>query len=121
MALLFGSILATALVVQVQTGTIQGKVVDDQSKPLADVQVVFFTPRPWIGVGEPVSREPSRTPREDSGYRPRDCSARLTLGSGPIDRVRLLRRSLAARRRLRWSCTKPSREPSRSKVPTVAQ
>ncbi len=50
---LFGSILATALVAQIQGGTIQGKVVDDQRKPVPDVQVVYFVPRPLAGTREP--------------------------------------------------------------------
>ncbi len=54
MAMLFGSILATALVAQIQGGTIQGKVVDDQGKPVSDAQVVFYAPRPWGSSGEPA-------------------------------------------------------------------
>ena len=42
MTTLFGSILATAVIVQVQTGAIQGKVADEQGKPTADVPVHFF-------------------------------------------------------------------------------
>ena len=57
MSTLFGSILATALAAQVQSGTIQGKVVDDQGKPVADARVVYFTPRPMVGTGEPVEVE----------------------------------------------------------------
>jgi len=54
MTTLLGSILAAALVAQIQSATIQGKVVDDQGKPVADAQVVQFTPRPWIGSGDSV-------------------------------------------------------------------
>ncbi len=54
MTTLFASILATALVAQIQGGTIQGKVVDDQGKPVADAQVVFFAARHFGGGGDPV-------------------------------------------------------------------
>ena len=46
MTTLFGPILATALLAQIQGGTIQGRVVDDQGKPVAGAQVVFFAPPP---------------------------------------------------------------------------
>ena len=46
-------ILATALIAQLQGGTIQGKVIDDQGKPVSDVQVIYFTPRPLAGTREP--------------------------------------------------------------------
>jgi hypothetical protein len=54
MTTLSGSILATFLAAQLQGGTIQGKVVDDQGKPVPDAQVVYYAPRPWLGIGEPV-------------------------------------------------------------------
>ena len=56
MSTLFSSILATFLAAQLQGGTIpiQGKVADEQGKPAANAQVVYFAPRPWTGVGEPV-------------------------------------------------------------------
>ncbi len=54
MTTLFASILAMALVAQIQGGTIQGKVVDDQGKPVADAQVVFFAARHFDGSGDPV-------------------------------------------------------------------
>ncbi len=41
MTMLFGSILATAVVAQLQGGMIQGKVVDDQGKPVPDAPVVY--------------------------------------------------------------------------------
>jgi hypothetical protein len=52
MTTLLGSFLAAVLVAQAQDGDLQGKVVDDQGKPVADALVVLFTPEPWIGVGE---------------------------------------------------------------------
>ncbi|MGC8641745.1 MAG: hypothetical protein ACP5XB_17905, partial [Isosphaeraceae bacterium] len=54
MTTLFASFLATVLVAQGQGGTVQGKVVDDQGKPVADAQVVCLTPRPWTGAGGSV-------------------------------------------------------------------
>ncbi len=54
MAMLFGPILATALMAQIQGGPLQGKVVDDQGKPVADAQVVFFVPPPLEGDVDPV-------------------------------------------------------------------
>ena len=53
MTMLFGSILATALVAQLQGGMVQGKVVDDQGKPVPDVQVISFVPRPLTDTMEP--------------------------------------------------------------------
>ncbi len=52
MTTLFGSILATALVAQLPGGVIQGKVVDDQGKPVPEAQVVYFVPRPLSGTRE---------------------------------------------------------------------
>ena len=93
MTMFFGSMLATALVVQVQAGTVQGKVVDDQGKPLADVQVVFFTPADLdLASGSRWSWDEDGRPREDSGSRPRDRSGQLTLDSGRIVRARPSRR-----------------------------
>jgi hypothetical protein len=54
MTTLFGPILATALIAQMQRGTIQGKVVDDLGKPVADARVVFFAPPPPEGKVDPV-------------------------------------------------------------------
>ncbi len=52
MTTFFGSLLATALVTQLQGGMIQGKLVDDQGKPVPDVQVIYFIPRPLDGTKE---------------------------------------------------------------------
>jgi Carboxypeptidase regulatory-like domain len=54
MTTLFGPILAVALLAQLQGGTIQGKVVDDQSKPVEDAQIIFFAPPPREGGVDPV-------------------------------------------------------------------
>ena len=54
MTTLFSSLLATALVAQLQGGMIQGSVVDDRGKPVTDAQVVFFDARPRSGIGELV-------------------------------------------------------------------
>ena len=57
MTTLFSSILAAALVAQVQARTIQGMVVDDQGKPVADARVVFFAERLSNGMSDPVEIE----------------------------------------------------------------
>ena len=80
MTMLFGSILATALVAQIQGGMIQGKVVDDQGKPVADAQVVFFAPRPLAGTGEPVEV----ATKTDAGGQFRFASPRLQRAVLPI-------------------------------------
>ncbi|MFI5459022.1 MAG: carboxypeptidase-like regulatory domain-containing protein [Isosphaerales bacterium] len=54
MTTLFGPILAMALVAQFHGGTLQGTVVDDQGKPVADAQVVFHAPAPGGGKVQPV-------------------------------------------------------------------
>jgi hypothetical protein len=54
MTILFGSILATTLVAQLQGGAIEGRVVDDQGKPVADVQVELFAPSPLEQNAGPV-------------------------------------------------------------------
>ena len=54
MTTLLGSILATALVAQFQGGTIEGKVVDDQRRPVSAAQVVFYAPPPLEGTVDPV-------------------------------------------------------------------
>jgi len=54
MSTLFGPILAAALLAQFQGGTLQGTVVDDQGKPVADAQVVFHAPAPGGGKVQPV-------------------------------------------------------------------
>ncbi len=54
MMTLFGPILAAALMAQFQGRTLQGTVVDDQGKPVADAQVIFHAPAPWKGDAEPV-------------------------------------------------------------------
>ena len=103
MTMLFGSILTTVLVVQVQAGTLQGKVDDDQGKPVEDALVVFFTPRPWVGVGQPVELPtktdaqgrfefaPSRSQRAASSrlwaFRPGWAVATIGGGSPPFDMV----------------------------------
>ncbi len=64
MTTLFCSILATALVARLQGGAIQGKVVDDQGKLVADARVVYFAERLSNGVNDPVQVE-ART--DDAG------------------------------------------------------
>jgi Carboxypeptidase regulatory-like domain len=54
MTTLFGTILATALMAQFQGRTLQGTVVDDQGKPVAEAQVIFHASAPWKGDAEPV-------------------------------------------------------------------
>ncbi len=53
MTTLFGSLLATALVTQLQGGMIQGKVVDDHGRPVSDTQVVWYAVRPRGSSAEP--------------------------------------------------------------------
>jgi hypothetical protein len=100
---LLGSFLAAVLVAQAQGGALQGKVVDDQGKPVTDAQVVLFTPEPWIGVGEPVELQtrtgaqggfrfsPSRLHRAaDSrlwAYRPGLAVAAISGSSPPFELV----------------------------------
>jgi hypothetical protein len=43
----FTPILAAALMSQFQGGPLQGTVVDDQGKPVVDIQVVFHASAPW--------------------------------------------------------------------------
>ncbi len=57
MTTLFSSILATALVVQLPGETIQGKVVDDQGKPVADARVFYVASLLLNGWGDPVEVE----------------------------------------------------------------
>ncbi len=47
MTTLFSSILAAALVTQLQGETVQGKVVDDQGKPVAGQAVAVRRPTSW--------------------------------------------------------------------------
>lgn len=47
-----GPILAMALMAQLQSPTMEGKVVDEQGKPVADAQVVYFVPRHFDGSGD---------------------------------------------------------------------
>jgi hypothetical protein len=54
MMTLFGPILAAALMAQFQGGPLQGTVVDDQGKPVADAQVVFHARAPWEHERDPV-------------------------------------------------------------------
>jgi Carboxypeptidase regulatory-like domain len=54
MTTLLSSILATALVAQLQGGTVQGRVVDDQGKPVANAELVFYAPPPLEGKVDPV-------------------------------------------------------------------
>ena len=54
MTTLFSSLLATALVVQLPGETIQGKVVDDQGKPVADAQVFYVASLLLNGRGDPL-------------------------------------------------------------------
>ena len=76
MTTLFGSILATALVAQFQGGTIQGKVVDDQGKPVADAQVVYFAPP-----GPGLAREPVEVGTKT------DAGGQFRLASPPLGRT----------------------------------
>ena len=54
MMTIFGPILAAASMAQFQGRTVQGTVVDDQGKPVADAQVIFHAPAPWYGKADPV-------------------------------------------------------------------
>jgi len=54
MTTLLGPLLAAALMSQLQGGPLEGKVVDDQGKPVAGAQVVFFAPPPLEGNVDPV-------------------------------------------------------------------
>ena len=54
MMAIFGPLLAAALMAQFQGRTLQGTVVDDQGKPVADAQVIFHASAPWKGDAEPV-------------------------------------------------------------------
>jgi hypothetical protein len=59
MATFSGSILAAALVAHLPAVTIEGKVLDEQGKPVADAQVVANAPysRFFVGGGDPVEVE----------------------------------------------------------------
>jgi hypothetical protein len=46
--------LAAAMMAQFQGGTLDGAVVDEEGKAVADVQVLFFAPAPWGGKVQPV-------------------------------------------------------------------
>ncbi|HKI19699.1 MAG TPA: carboxypeptidase regulatory-like domain-containing protein [Isosphaeraceae bacterium] len=50
----FGPLLAAALLAQFQGGTLQGTVVDGQGKPVAEVQVVLYSPPGTSGNGDPA-------------------------------------------------------------------
>ena len=120
MSTLFGSILATALAAQVQSGTIQGKVVDDQGKPVADARVVYFTPRPMVGTGEPVEVET----KTDAGGHFLFVSSHLKRAVyfrfwsyRPGSAIAFKWRS--TNRWLTWPYADPSRERSRSRPRTV--
>jgi hypothetical protein len=54
MTTLLGPILAVALMAQIQGGTLEGKVVDDDGKSIVNAEVVFFAPAPWEGTVGPV-------------------------------------------------------------------
>jgi hypothetical protein len=54
MPIFFTPILAAALMAQLQGGTIEGKVFDDQGKPVDGAQIVFFAPPPREGGVDPV-------------------------------------------------------------------
>ncbi len=56
MTTVFGSLLATVLIAQIQGGMIQGKVVDDQGRPVADSLVLLYVPytQDFIGNCDPV-------------------------------------------------------------------
>jgi hypothetical protein len=49
-----GPLLAAALMAQFQGRTVEGTVVDDQGKPVADAQVTFHASAPWKGDAGPV-------------------------------------------------------------------
>jgi hypothetical protein len=70
MAILFGSILAAVLLSQFQSGTLQGKVIDDRGKPVADAQVIFYAPPPWEGTVDPFE---IRTKTDAGGQFCLDC------------------------------------------------
>ena len=54
MTALFGPILAMALVTQFHGGPLRGTVVDDQAKPVAGAQIVFFVPPTLDGNADPL-------------------------------------------------------------------
>jgi len=47
MTTLFGPILAAAVLAQFQGGPLEGKVVDDQGRPVDGAQIAFHLPVPW--------------------------------------------------------------------------
>ena len=54
MSMLFGPILAAALMSQFQGTPLEGAIVDDHGKPVAGAQVVIHVPVPWSGKSEPL-------------------------------------------------------------------
>jgi hypothetical protein len=54
MTTLFGPILAAALLAQIPSATLEGKVVDDDGRPVADAQVVLYSPPGLSGSREPL-------------------------------------------------------------------
>ena len=62
---LFGPLLAAAIVAQFQGGALEGAVVDEAGKPVADAQVAFFAPAPWGGKVQPAEARA----RTDAGGR----------------------------------------------------
>ena len=94
MMTLFGPLLAAALMAQFQGGPLQGTVVDDQGKPVADTQVVFHARRHGSMSVEPVEarrRTDAQGPvQADSSSPGRD--SHHPCGSGPTVRARESRR-----------------------------
>ena len=96
MTMLFGSIVATALVAQLPGVTIQGKVVDEQGKPVAGARVVGYR-CPVAGSSAAAIRSRSRRRQMRTGNsvsslrqlgRATDEVSRLGLSSGLGDRGR---------------------------------
>ena len=54
MTTLFGSVLAAALLAQIQGGQLEGNVVDDQNRPVDGAQIAFRSPVPWRSKVAPV-------------------------------------------------------------------
>ncbi len=53
----FGALIAAALFAQAPAGRGPSEVVDDQGKPVADAQVVFYSPPTVYGTGDPVEAQ----------------------------------------------------------------
>ena len=67
MTTLFGSVLAAALMAQIQVGPFEGKVVDDQRRSVDGAQIAFHLPVPWGSKVEPADLR--ATTDRDGGFR----------------------------------------------------